>query len=146
MWVYTNGEFVKDGRQIRIYEYHPGRNGGFAGKFLEGYEGILQTDGYAGYEQIPCKEHALCWGHAHRYFVDAIPAGISQEDAAESVSGQAIRKINELFALDKELSYKSAEERRQSVCCLKKTSWRLSSCGWKESSLSCFLNLHWVRL
>ena len=30
MWVYTNGEFVRDGRQIRIYEYHPGRNGGFA--------------------------------------------------------------------------------------------------------------------
>ena len=26
MWVYTNGEFVQDGRQIRIYEYHPGRN------------------------------------------------------------------------------------------------------------------------
>ena len=112
MWVYTNGEFVQDGHQIRIYEYHPGRNGGFAGKFLEGYAGILQTDGYAGYEQISCKAHALCWVHARRYFVDAIPAGISQEDAAESISGQAIRKINELFALDKELSHKSAEERQ----------------------------------
>ena len=112
MWVYTNGEFVQDGRQIRIYEYHPGRNGGFAGKFLEGYAGILQTDGYAGYEQISCKAHALCWVHARRYFVDAIPAGISPEEAAESISGQAIRKINELFALDKELSHKSAEERQ----------------------------------
>ena len=89
MWVYTNGEFVQDGRQIRIYEYHPGRNGGFAGKFLEGYAGILQTDGYAGYEQISCKAHALCWVHARRYFVDAIPAGISQEEAAKSISGQA---------------------------------------------------------
>ena len=103
---------VRAGRQIRIYEYHPGRNGGFAGKFLEGYEGILQTDGYAGYEQIPCKEHALCWVHARRYFVDAIPAGISQEEAAESISGQTIRKINEIFALDKDLSHKSAEERQ----------------------------------
>jgi hypothetical protein len=50
--------------------------------------------------------------HARRYFIDAIPAGISQEEAAESISGQAVRKINELFALDKELSYKSAEERQ----------------------------------
>ena len=60
------------------------------------------------FTQISCKAHALCWVHARRYFVDAIPAGISQEEAAESISGQAIQKINELFALDKELSHKSA--------------------------------------
>ena len=50
--------------------------------------------------------------HARRYFVDAIPAGISQEEAAESISGQTIRKINEIFALDKNISNKSAAERQ----------------------------------
>ena len=52
MWVYTNGEFVRDGRQIRLYEYHPRRNGGFAGKFLEGYEGIMQTHKRAGHPKL----------------------------------------------------------------------------------------------
>ena len=81
-----------------------------------GYKGILQTDGYADYEKIPCKEHALYWVHARRYFVDAIPAGISQEAAAESISGQAIRKINEIFALDKHLSIRLPKDGSPSVC------------------------------
>ncbi|WP_196592889.1 IS66 family transposase [Pectinatus sottacetonis] len=112
MWVYTNGEFQTDGQQIRIYEYHPGRSGSFAGEFLKDYKGILQTDGYAGYEQISSKEHALCWVHARRYFVDSIPAGLTKEDAATSVSGQAIQRINEFFALDKGLADKTPEARQ----------------------------------
>ncbi|MCR5833274.1 MAG: transposase [Selenomonadaceae bacterium] len=67
--------------------------------------------GYSDYEQISCKKHPLCWGHARRYFVEAISTEISQEEAVESTSGQAIRKINELFVLDKDFSYKSAEEK-----------------------------------
>ena len=113
MWVFTNGEYEQYGRQIRIYRYQPGRSGSFAGEFLKEYNGNLLTDGYAGYEQVACRAHALCWAHARRYFVEALPTGLKQEEADASISGQAIKRINELFALDKTLADKTPEERQQ---------------------------------
>jgi hypothetical protein len=99
--------------QIRIYEYHPGRSGSFAADFLAGFHGILQTDGYSGYEKISCEAHALCWVHARRYFVEAIPPGLSKDEIADTISGQALIRINELFALDKELAELPVAERQQ---------------------------------
>ena len=112
MWVYTNGEYEVRW-QIRIYEYHSGRSGSFAADFLAGFHGILQTDGYSGYEKISCEAHALCWVHARRYFVEAIPTGLEKEEIAETTSGQALNRINELFALDKELAELPVAERQQ---------------------------------
>lgn len=81
--------------------------------FLEGFHGILQTDGYSGYEKISCEAHALCWVHARRYFVEAIPTGLEKEEIAETTSGQALNRINELFALDKELAEPPVAERQE---------------------------------
>ena len=113
MWVFTNGEYEQNGHHIRIYDYHPGRSGSFAGEFLKTYRGTLLTDGYAGYEQVNCHDHALCWAHVRRYFVEALPTGLDQDAVNASVSGQAIKRINELFALDKILIDKTAAERQQ---------------------------------
>ena len=113
MWVFTSGEYEQDSRQIRIYKYQPGRSGSFAGEFLKEYKGTLQTDGYTGYEQASCSAHALCWAHARRYFVDAVPQGLKQEEKKASISGQAIKRIDELFAVDKTLADKTPEERQQ---------------------------------
>ena len=43
-------------------------------KFLGQWEGILQTDGYAAYDDIggPKMVHVGCWAHARRRFVDAV--------------------------------------------------------------------------
>ena len=41
------------------------------------------------------------------------PPGLKQEEADASISGQAIKRINELFALDKTLADKTPEERQQ---------------------------------
>ena len=43
-------------------------------KFLDKWEGILQTDGYAAYDNIggPKLVHVGCWAHARRKFVDAV--------------------------------------------------------------------------
>ena len=112
MWVFTNGEYEPD-HQIRIYEYHPGRSGSFAADFLKGFHGILQTDGYSGYEKISCEEHALCWVHGHRYFVEAIPPGLDKNEIADTISGQALKRINELFTLDKDLAELPVADRQQ---------------------------------
>ncbi|MBF0517498.1 MAG: transposase [Nitrospirae bacterium] len=48
-----------------------------ARSFLSGYEGYVQTDGYAGYDYLESIEgivHVGCWAHARRKFVEAIEA------------------------------------------------------------------------
>jgi len=35
-----------------VYCYAPGRSGSFGEEFLEGFSGILQVDGYAGYNRL----------------------------------------------------------------------------------------------
>lgn len=57
-----------------VYFYAPGRGGGHAEVFLDGFDGILQIDGYAGYNRLtrPSRKGgdpvsvAHCWAHANR--------------------------------------------------------------------------------
>ncbi len=43
-------------------------------RLLGEFEGILQTNGYAAYDQIggPTMVHAACWAHARRQFFEAV--------------------------------------------------------------------------
>src|SRR5690554_8189784 len=75
MWVTRGGP---PGQQSVLFEYDPSRSGDVAVRLLDGFAGILQVDGYAGYGVI-CKENQLtrigCWDHARRKFVEAGLAG-----------------------------------------------------------------------
>lgn len=112
MWVFSSGEY-EQAHPIRLYEYQPGRSGSYAEDFLKGFNGILQTDGYTGYQKVPCHAHALCWAHARRYFVEAIPPDLPREDLLGSICKEAIERINELFAIDKGLAELTKEEREE---------------------------------
>ena len=103
MWVFSSGEY-EQAHPIRLYECQPGRSSSYAEDFLKGFNGILQTDGYTGYQKVPCQAHALCWAHARRYFVEAIPPDLPKEDLLGSICKEAIERINELFAIDKRLA------------------------------------------
>jgi hypothetical protein len=53
------------------FTYAPGRSGKYAETILEGFSGILQVDGYAGYNRLLRRadqniELAFCWAHARR--------------------------------------------------------------------------------
>lgn len=111
MWVFSSGEY-ETAHKIRVYEYQPGRSGSYAEALLKDFHGVLETDGYTGYQKVSCKEHAFCWVHARRYFVDAIPSGLAEEDILSSTCKQAIERIDEFFALDKGLAELSADERK----------------------------------
>ncbi|AEJ38718.1 transposase [Sulfobacillus acidophilus TPY] len=63
MWLYRSG---RDGPPIVLYEYQPGRHGAYARKFLTGFRGYLQCDGYAGYREVPDATLVGCWAHARR--------------------------------------------------------------------------------
>ena len=112
-WVYTTGSYEQEIR-MAIYEYQPGRSGEYAMNFLAGYHGVLQTDGYAGYDKLPVRLHVLCMAHARRKFVYALPEEErTHPERSKKTAGEAIRRIDKLFRIDKEFKDFSPEERTQ---------------------------------
>ena len=79
MWVFRGGSADKP---VIIYQYHPTRSGDVAKRFLEGYQGIVQTDGYKGYDFLDKWTdilHVACWAHARRKFMDIKKASSSKK-------------------------------------------------------------------
>ena len=81
-----------------IFDFQMGRGREGPACFLDKFEGILQTDGYAAYDRGvggPKMVHAACWSHARRGFVDAIK--LNKLDAA---SINIVELMDQLFAID----------------------------------------------
>ena len=97
MWLYTTGEFAQ--KQVRLFRYAPGRGQEYPVEFLKGLHGYLHTDGYAAYGGVAHTTICMCWAHARRKFVDAIPQGV--ENISSTIAAQAIRQIDALFKLEK---------------------------------------------
>ncbi len=57
-----------------VFDFRMGRGREGPKQFLGQFEGILQTDGYAAYEQVGGLKmvHAACWAHARRLFFEAM--------------------------------------------------------------------------
>ena len=49
MWVYMTGN---NEQPAVVYDYQEGRHGEYAKEFLNGFKGVLQTDGYSGYNAV----------------------------------------------------------------------------------------------
>jgi transposase len=88
-----------------VFDFRLGRGRDGPKQFLGPFEGLLQTDGYAAYDQIggPKMVHAGCWSHAERYFSEA-----AQLNPHDPVVTPIVARIDELFAID-------AEARRQAL-------------------------------
>ncbi len=72
MWVYTT---ANDGLpQVVVYDYANGRAGANAREYLKGFKGLLQCDGYAGYNLVDNVTLVICVAHLRRKFFEAIPA------------------------------------------------------------------------
>jgi len=82
-----------------VFDFRLGRGRDGPKQFLGKFEGLLQTDGYAAYDQIggPKIVHACCWSHAERYFSEAVK--LSPQDP---VARAIVAQIDELFAIDAE--------------------------------------------
>ncbi len=86
-----------------VFDFRLGRGRDGPKQFLGQFEGLLQTDGYAAYDQIggPKMVHAGCWSHAERYFSEVV-----QLNPQDPVATPIVTRIDEMFAID-------AEARRQ---------------------------------
>ena len=80
-----------------VFDFRMGREREGPKQFLQQFNGILQTDGYAAYDRIggPKMVHACCLAHARRKYIDAIKLDPKDQDAA-----RIVRLMDELFALD----------------------------------------------
>jgi transposase len=93
-----------------VFDFQLGRGRDGPAKFLKGWNGILQTDGYQGYDQVggPGLIHVGCWAHARRKFVDAVK--VNPKDGAAI---QMVTRMDALFLVDRHAREQelSAEER-----------------------------------
>jgi len=113
MWVFKGGTPDKP---IILFQYHPTRSGDVASQFLNGYQGIIQTDGYAGYNFLDTIRgiiHVACWVHSRRKYTDVLKAaGIKKGTPSNGNAGTALKYISKLYKIEKQAKEKelSAEE------------------------------------
>jgi hypothetical protein len=91
------------------YVYAPDRKAERPIAHLEGFCGILQVDGYAGYRALAETGHvhlAFCWAHVRRRFYEIAAAGTAP------IATEALARIAELYAIEAEIRGRSADERR----------------------------------
>ncbi|MDR0475859.1 MAG: IS66 family transposase [Treponema sp.] len=99
MWLARGG---LPGKKVLWYEYHETRASHNAKKFLEGYKGYLQTDGYEGYDcavkDMPGIIHVGCFAHARRKFFEAAKVAKDGRTAQEG-----IKYIRNLYDIEDDL-------------------------------------------
>jgi transposase len=116
LWALTRDDrrWSGPGPAITVFSYAPGRGGAHAEAMLTGFEGILQVDGYTGYNRLTLATRtggapvtlAYCWAHARREFIEATPK------AGSPLADEALRRIAQLYAIEAEIRGRPAEERR----------------------------------
>lgn len=114
MWVYHTTEKY-GAKPIYIYQYDRGRSSKIPREFLDGYKGILLTDGYQVYHTLE-KERpedlivAGCWTHAKRKFAELLKSGTAV-NASKTISVEAVRRIAAIYHADNMFKDASPEER-----------------------------------
>ncbi|MCG8407704.1 MAG: IS66 family transposase [Phycisphaerales bacterium] len=92
------------------FTYAPGRSGQHADKILKDFSGILQVDGYAGYNRLlkrPAQDVTLayCWAHARRKLHD-----VTQSSEAP-IAKEGLSQIQALYCTEKDLRGQPPEQR-----------------------------------
>ena len=86
------------------YCYAPGRGGAHAETFLAGFSGVLQVDGYAGYNRLARDVRAdgpirlaYCWAHARRKLHEIAKGGPAP------IAEDGLRRIAELYRIEQSI-------------------------------------------
>ncbi|WP_241963044.1 IS66 family transposase [Thalassorhabdomicrobium marinisediminis] len=86
------------------FHFTGSREGRHAETILEGYSGVLQVDGYAGYNRLTREERAggslalaYCWAHARRKFEHV------KKSTGSAEASEVLERIRALYAIEKSL-------------------------------------------
>lgn len=93
------------------FQYSPNRKGENPLRHLAGFTGVLQADAYAGYDRLFADGRiveAACWAHARRAYYEIHER---QDGIPGTLAHQALQRIGALYAIEKDIRGKSADER-----------------------------------
>ena len=107
-----------------LFVYDASRSEEVPLRLLEGFEGVLQADGYTGYNRV-CRENPItrigCWDHARRKFIEASKAAPAKKKGSKvSKADVAIGKIRKLYLIEdriKDLEPEQKKAQRQTLSC-----------------------------
>jgi len=113
LWCYAvdNRPWCGPGHPAAAYVYSEDRKGEHPATHLQGFKGLLQVDGYAGFGRLVGAtdggpQLVFCWAHTRRKFYDVHVATKSP------LAAEALRRIAALYAIEADIRGKPAEERR----------------------------------
>jgi transposase len=111
LWVYARDDRPWAGPDppAAVYFYSPDRKAERPAHHLARFTGVLQVDGYAGFETLAAGgkvDLAACWAHARRKFYEF------QQATGSPISTEALSRIAELYAIEKDIRGQSADHRQ----------------------------------
>ena len=112
LWTYVRDDRPAAGDEPPAvwFVYSPDRKGEHPEGHLKNYKGILQADGYAGFNRLYETGNiveAACWAHVRRKFFDLHQAHRSP------VAKEALERIGQLYGIEKEIRGLSPAERKE---------------------------------
>ena len=113
MWVYTTTKW--NGKNIRYFEYEPGRSSKYPEEFLKDYRGYIHTDCYGGYNSLVKRSESkvkrcLCLVHLRRYFVNALE-GKNNDSVNNRLAIKSIAMLDKVFENERTYKDLSSTER-----------------------------------
>src|SRR5436190_16567992 len=125
IWTYVRDDRPFGGRAppAALYYASRDRRHEHPARHLRNFTGILQADAYSGYNELydPSRPQgaitaALCWAHARRQFFELadIAANARRGKTATAISPvalEAVKRIDALFDIERNINGLSAEER-----------------------------------
>ena len=116
LWTYVRDERPHGGERppAAVFFASPDRRGERPLSHLAGFSGVLQADGYAGFNglyesgrQGGALVEAACWAHARRKFFDVHAA------TGSAVAQEALERIGTLYEVERSINGKPPDERRR---------------------------------
>lgn len=109
LWAYHS---CQPGNRFVLFEFSLTRSGDNVNRRLKDYQGLLQTDGYSGYNEQRKRAdviHFGCWDHARRKFVEVIKINGNNKTGK---AGEMLEIIDKLYEVEREAKDNSFMERK----------------------------------
>lgn len=114
LWTYVRDDAPFGGQtaSAALFHYSPDRGAKHPERHLTTYSGVMQADAYSGYNGLYVAGRkpgriieAACWAHGRRKFFELA------ELQKAPVAIEAVRRIDELFAIEREINGRPPEQR-----------------------------------
>ncbi len=109
MWLYASAKTAM--HPMFLYDYQPSRSQKNPKKFLEGFSGYLQTDGYSGYNAVKNVTQIGCLAHARRKFNDALKALPEDAEVSRTRSSEGLKFCNQIYHYEKQYTDLTSDQR-----------------------------------